>query len=69
MGPIAVSREPTLETAIVITPGTNKFFIQSITLGVNGSVYAEKLPIMAGQQAYRWQANLFAGLALGKRWK
>lgn len=57
------------ETAIVITPGTNKFLIQSITLGVNGSFYAAKLPIMAGQEAYMWQANLFAGLALGKRWK
>jgi hypothetical protein len=26
------------------------------------------LPIMAEQKAYHWQASLFAGFAIGKRW-
>lgn len=58
-----------VEAAFVIEPAPNKGLIQAITLGVNGSVYAKSLPIMAERNAYNWSASLFAGLALGKRWK
>ena len=58
-----------LETAIAITPGKNKSFVQVITLGINGALYAKSLPIMADQEAYPWQVSLFAGLVIGKRWK
>ena len=57
------------ESAIAIIPGINKTFVQVITLGVNAAIYSQALPIMQGQQAYPWQANLFAGLGIGKRWK
>lgn len=57
------------ETAIAIIPGKNKTFIQTITLGINGAFYAKALTIMADQKAYPWQVSLFAGLAIGKRWK
>lgn len=55
------------EVAFAILPMKGKTFVQAITLGVNGAFYARKLPIMAEQEAYRGQASLFAGLALGKR--
>lgn len=58
-----------IETAFAITPGKNRYFVQMITLGINASMYAKVLPIMADQQAYRWQVCLFAGLAIGERWK
>ena len=57
------------ETAIAITPGKNKTFIQVITLGVNAAYYVKSLPIMADQKAYPYKVSLFAGLAIGKRWK
>ena len=57
------------QAAFAITPGKNKSFVQVITLGINGALYAEKLPIMADVQAYPWEVSLFAGLAIGKRWK
>jgi len=56
------------DAAIAIQPGKNKLFVQVITLGANVAIYDRSLPIMADQQAYPWQASLFAGLALGKRW-
>ena len=58
-----------LETCFVITPGKKKAFIEAVTLGANGAFYARPLPIMADQKAYPYQASLFAGLAIGKRWK
>lgn len=58
-----------LEAAFVIEPATNKGLVQAITLGVNGSVHTKSLPIMAELKVYNWSASLFAGLALGKRWK
>ena len=58
-----------VEAAFVIEPAPNKGLIQAITLGVNGSVNTKSLPIMAERKAYNWSASLFAGLALGKRWK
>lgn len=57
------------EFAFVIEPAKNKTFVQAITLGANVSFYSKDLAIMANQQAYPWQACLFAGIALGKRWK
>lgn len=57
------------ETAIAITPGKNKSFIQVITLGINAAYYTKALPIMADQKAYPWQASLFAGIGIGKRWR
>ena len=58
-----------LETAFAITPGKNKSFIQVIILGINGAIYAKALPVMVDNTAYTWQASLFAGLVIGKRWK
>ncbi len=58
-----------LEAAFVIEPAPNKGLIQAITLGVNASVYTKSLPVMAELKAYNWSASLFAGLALGKRWR
>ncbi|MGN6568263.1 MAG: hypothetical protein ACTHJ0_09935, partial [Flavipsychrobacter sp.] len=57
------------EACFVITPSKNKSFIQVITLGVNVAYYTKELPIMADQKTYPYQASLFAGLAIGKRWK
>jgi hypothetical protein len=57
------------ETALAIIPGRNKYFIQEITLGVNGAIYAKPLSIMADQVSYAWQFSLFAGLLIGERWK
>ena len=54
------------ETAIAITPGKSKTFLQVITLGINAALYTQPLPIMQGQQAYPWQVSLFAGLAWGR---
>jgi hypothetical protein len=58
-----------LETAFVIEPVPNRGLVQAITLGITGSVYTKSLPIMAELKAYNWGASLFAGLALGKRWR
>ncbi len=58
-----------LEAAFVIEPAPNKGLVQAITLGVNGAIYTKSLPVMAELKAYNWSASLFAGLALGKRWK
>ncbi len=57
-----------LETALAITPGKHKTFVQQITLGLNAALYYKPLPIMQGQQAYPWQVCLFAGVGVGKRW-
>jgi len=57
------------ETAIAITPGNAKTFVQVITLGINAALYTQALPIMQGQPAAPWQVSLFAGLGVGKRWK
>ncbi len=57
------------ETALAITPGKTKTFVQIITLGCNGAIYYKLLPIMQGQKPYPYQINLFAGIGLGKRWK
>ena len=57
------------EIALAVLPGKSKTFIQAITLGVNGAYCVKKLPLMADQKAYPWQACLFAGFAIGKRWK
>lgn len=58
-----------LDAAICIQPGKNKLFVQVITLGANVAYYAQSLPIMADLKAYPWQASLYAGIALGKRWR
>jgi hypothetical protein len=57
------------EACFVITPSKSKSFIQVVTLGANIAYYSKELPIMADQKAYPYQASLFAGLAIGKRWK
>ncbi|MGN6566644.1 MAG: hypothetical protein ACTHJ0_01760 [Flavipsychrobacter sp.] len=57
------------EACFVITPSKSKSFIQVVTLGANVAYYSKELPIMADQKAYPYQASLFAGLAIGKRWK
>lgn len=57
-----------IETGAVIEPAKNKFFIETITIGVSGAYYARPLPIMAELKAYRLQASVFVGLSLGKKW-
>jgi len=57
-----------IESCVVIQPGKNKSFIEVVTLGINAAFYAKDLPIMADQKAYPYQASLFAGIGLGKRW-
>ena len=57
------------EACFVITPSKSKSFIQVVTLGANIAYYSKKLSIMADQKAYPYQASLFAGLGIGKRWK
>lgn len=56
------------EACFVIVPGNTKTFVQNITLGANGAFYSKELPTMALIKAYQWQASLFVGLSLGKRW-
>jgi len=58
-----------LDACIVIEPAKSKSFVQAISLGINGAFYAKDLPIMVDQPAYPYQASLYAGLALGKRWE
>lgn len=58
-----------MEATFIIEPAQNKTVVQAISLGVNGSIYTQSLPILAELKAYPWQVNLFAGLAIGKRWK
>ena len=57
------------EAAFVIVPAKGKYLVQTITLGGNFAYYSRRLPIMAEVPAYPWQASLFVGLALGKRWR
>lgn len=57
------------EGCFAITPSKSMSFIQMVTLGANVAYYAKQLPILAEQKAQPWQASLFAGLAIGKRWK
>jgi len=57
------------EMAFVLEPAKNKSFVQLITFGCNISYYAKALAIMADAKAYPYQANMFIGLSLGKRWK
>lgn len=56
------------EAAFVIVPNP-KGFIEVITLGANGAFYTKQLTIMAERPAHPYQVSLFAGLAIGKRWK
>ena len=57
------------ETSIAIIPGKNKYFIQVVTLGINGACYAKQLPVLIDQVALPWQVSLFASFAIGERWK
>ncbi|MBS1781023.1 MAG: hypothetical protein JST70_16985 [Bacteroidetes bacterium] len=58
-----------VEAAFVITPKAQKWLVETITLGVNASAYIKSLPVMAELPARPYQVSLFAGLAIGKRWK
>jgi hypothetical protein len=57
------------EAAFVLEPAKNKSFVQLISFGCNASVYTKALAIMADTKAFPWQADMFIGLYLGKRWK
>lgn len=57
------------DLAIAIEPLKNKTFIKTVTLGGHFSIHSKDLEIMASQKAYPWQACLYAGLSIGKRWK
>ncbi len=57
------------EATFVITPGPQKGLVEAITLGVNGSFFLKSLPVMAELPAKPFEVCLFAGLAIGKRWK
>lgn len=57
------------DAAIVIEPLKNKTFIKTVTLGCQFTMQSGKLEIMAHQKSYPWNACLYAGLQLGKRWK
>lgn len=57
-----------VEAAIVIEPASQAWFVQTITLGGSFAYHTQKLPTMAEIKARQWQASLFVGLALGKRW-
>jgi hypothetical protein len=57
------------EAAVTIIPGKNKIFIQAISFGINGAFFTKALPIMADHKSYPWQVSLFAGIAIGKKWK
>jgi hypothetical protein len=57
------------EAAFAIEPAKGKALIQTILLGTNFSVYGKKLPVMAERTAYPWQASLFVGLMIGKKWR
>jgi hypothetical protein len=56
------------EAAFVIVPNP-KGYIEAITLGANAAFYTKQLAIMAERPAHPYQLSLFAGLAIGKRWK
>lgn len=58
-----------VEAAFVITPKAQKWLVEAITLGANASAYIKPIPIMAELPAKLYQVSLFAGLAIGKRWK
>ncbi len=57
------------EAAFIVIPAPSKGFVQAISLGCNGAFYTKPLPILAEVKAYRYQVALFAGLAIGKKWK
>lgn len=57
-----------VDVAICIEPLKNKTFIKTVTLGGNFSIHSGDIEIMANQKAYPWNACLYAGLSLGKRW-
>ncbi len=57
------------EASFAIEPAAHKGFVQTITVGANGAFYTQSLPIMTEVKAYPWQASLFIGFSLGKRWK
>ncbi len=57
------------DAAVVIIPAPSKGVVQTITLGVNAAIYTKPLPIMAEVKAYPFKVALFAGLAIGKKWK
>lgn len=54
--------------SVVIEPTADAWFVQTITLGGSFAYHSKQLPILALVKAYPWQANLYVGLALGKRW-
>jgi len=58
-----------IDVAICIEPLKNKTFIKTVNLGCNFSIHSKPIEIMALQKAYNWNAALYAGLSLGKRWK
>ncbi len=58
-----------VEAAFVITPKAQKWLVEAITLGANASAYIKSLPVMAELPAKSYQVCLFAGLAIGKRWR
>ena len=57
------------EAAITIMPRKTKAFIQTVTLGVSGSIYTTNLSLLAQVKSNPWEAMLFAGIEIGKRWK
>lgn len=58
-----------IDAAFVIIPAPSKGVVQAITLGCNAAVYTKPLPVMAAVKAFPYQVSLFAGLAIGKKWK
>ena len=57
------------DAAFVIEPMKNKTFIKTVTLGAQFAMHTKDLPLMADHTAYPWQACVYAGLSLGKRWR
>lgn len=58
-----------IDAAVAIEPLKNKTFIKTVTIGGNFAFYSKNLPIMAETKSYPWQASLFVGLNIGKRWR
>jgi hypothetical protein len=56
------------EGVIVIVPRKGKAFIQTITLGINGSMQSDVLPLVADAESSHFRGCLFAGVEIGKRW-
>lgn len=57
------------EAVVALEPDRPKAFVKTILIGGQFAYYSQKITIMADRKAYPWEAALFVGINLGKKWK